>query len=52
MFGEEVDAGSHPPPPPRASLGLASTESLDASGFNLSSTADLFLTGLPSARAE
>lgn len=50
MFGEEVEAGSHPPL--KAVLGLASSESLNASGFNLSSTADLLLTGLPSARAE
>lgn len=37
---------------PRKALGLSSAEPVDAAGFKLPGTAELFLTALPIARTE
>lgn len=49
-----LERGSSLPVPllPREALGLPLAEPLEAFGFNLPGTAELFLTGIPIARTE
>ena len=54
VLGWCLERGSSLPAPllPREALGLSSAEPLDAAGFNLPGTAELFLIELPIARTE
>lgn len=54
VLGWCLGRGSSLPAPllPREELGVSSADPLDAAGFNLPGTAELFVTGLPAARTE